>query len=101
MTICANKKCGQEVTRARFVEGIGWLCLDCAPHLSLPNVSGAMFPYTTFAIADGPGNVEVKSLRHLRQLERKYGVQSVAFNQDSKNWDPPQQRRLVDHGEKR
>ena len=66
MTICANEKCKREVTRAKWVEGIGWLCMDCAPraHVQRTNV----FPFVTFGIGDKPGNVEVQSLRHLRKL---------------------------------
>lgn len=91
MTICANKKCRREVTRARFVEGIGWLCLDCAPRVQVQHSN--VFPYTTFGIGNVPGNVEVQSLRHLRKLEAQHGVQSVAFNQDEKNFqDAPRGR---------
>lgn len=90
-TICANKDCKepQPVMRARWVEGVGWLCLKCAPRMTLPNIPGTLFPYVSFGISDSPGGVKVKSLRHLRQLEAKHGVQSVAFNQDSPNWDIP------------
>jgi hypothetical protein len=90
MTIC--KGCGEEVTRARFVEEQGWFCIrKCAPKGKI--LPGQVFPFTTFGIGDKPGNVEVKSMRHLRQLEAKYGVQSVAFNQDQKNFrDAPRGR---------
>ena len=85
MTICANEKCKREVTRAKWVEGIGWLCMDCAPRAQVQRTN--VFPFVTFGIDDKPGNVEVQSLRHLRKLEAQFGVQSVAFNQDSKNFE--------------
>ena len=91
-TICANKDCTepQPVMRARFVEGVGWLCMQCAPRVRLRNVPGSMFPYMAFGIGDGPKQVKVNSLRHLRQLEAKFGVQSIAFNQNESNFgDPP------------
>jgi len=93
MTICANPKCNREVTRARFVEGIGWLCLECAPRVEIQRKN--VFPFVTFGIAGKPGNVEVQSLRHLRKLEAEHGVQSVAFNQDSKNFGDAPRRREV------
>lgn len=36
------------------------------------------FPFTTKMLTGTP--VEVKSLRHLRQLENRHGVQSDAYN---------------------
>jgi hypothetical protein len=93
MTICANPKCAHEVSRAKFVEGIGWLCLDCAPRVRIDAVPGKMFPYTTFSVADKPGGIQVNSLRHLRKLERQYGVQSVAFNMNENSFqDAPRGR---------
>lgn len=91
MTVCANKKCKRKVMRAKWVEGVGWLCFDCAPRAQIQRSN--VFPYTTFGIGDRPGNIEVQSMRHLRKLEKQYGVQSVAFNQDSKNFgDAPRGR---------
>jgi hypothetical protein len=43
------------------------------------------FPFTTTHF-DANKPVTVQSLRHLRQLENKHGVQSVAYNQNSSNW---------------
>jgi hypothetical protein len=94
-TICANPDCKepQPVMRARWVPEVGWLCLKCAPAQTLKNVSGAMFPYMTFGIGDGPKQVQVQSLRHLRKLEAKFGVQSVAFNQNENNFQDAPRRR--------
>lgn len=93
MTICANEECGKEVQRAKYVDGIGWLCWDCAPRVRMDSVPGRMFPHVAFGIDNKPGGIKVQSLRHLRRLEAKYGVQSVAFNQDEKNFqDAPRGR---------
>jgi hypothetical protein len=92
-TVCSNSKCPepQPVMRARWVEGEGWFCLKCAPAQKLSNVPGAMFPYVAFGIGNSAKPVKVQSLRHLRKLEAKHGVQSVAFNQNSNNFeDAPQ-----------
>jgi hypothetical protein len=89
MTICAG--CKEKVMRAKWVEGQGWFCLKCAPRG--PIQPGSVFPFTTFGIGDKPGNIEVQSLRHLRKLEAQFGVNSVAFNQDEKNFgDAPRGR---------
>lgn len=85
MTIC--EECKEEVTRARWIEGKGWFCLRCAPQVKI--IASPVFPFTTSGILGKAGEVEVKSMRHLRQLERENGIQSVAFNQDSPNWDCP------------
>jgi hypothetical protein len=92
MTICDG--CGTEVMRSMFHEG-KWYCKQCQPALSIiRGVSGSMFPYVTTNIGPDPSKpIVVKSLRHLRQLESKFGVASVAFNQDSNHFaDPPRGR---------
>ena len=84
MTICSG--CKEEVTRARFIDGQGWFCIrKCAPKGKV--LPGSVFPFTTSNIGGGPGKIEVQSLRHLRRLEAQHGVQSVAFNQDQKNFE--------------
>jgi len=85
--------CKTEVYRARWVEADKWLCRRCDPGMDVSsNVPGALFPFTTTNF-DGK-KVEVQSLRHLRKLESKYGMQSVAFNTNSNNFDlPPRERR--------
>jgi hypothetical protein len=82
--------CTEEVYRARLV-GEKWLCKRCDPGPARDaSVSGSMFPFTTTHMSQDPSKpVVVQSLRHLRKLERQHGVQSVAFNQNSNNFDPP------------
>lgn len=84
--------CKAEVTRARFVPALKeWLCRECDPGVEfVPNVPGSMFPYMTAHIGKDPNKpIKVQSLRHLRKLESQHGVHSVAFNQDSHNFDSP------------
>ena len=87
--------CGKEVTRARFLEETKeWVCKPCDPGVEkVAMVSGGLFPFTTMNIAGHPQKIRVQSLRHLRKLEAQHGVQSVAFNQDSKNWGEAQKVR--------
>jgi len=85
--------CEKEVFRARFDAGATgkWLCKDCdpGPRPDKP-VFGVNFPYVTQNLGDSPHPIKVESLRHLRKLEAKYGVENVAYNWDSQNWnDPP------------
>jgi hypothetical protein len=78
--------CQREIFRARLTEK-GWLCLECAPYAHIRPVPGSMFPFVTTHLDGHP--IEVKSLWHLRQLERQYGVQNFAFNEDEKKWNEP------------
>ena len=84
-TIC--KGCNEQVYRARWVEDDGWYCLDCsdAPR-PMTKVPGSFFPLTSWNLSDYPEPIKVQSLRHLRKLEAKYGVNSFAFNVDQKSW---------------
>lgn len=85
------EECEKEVFRGHFDQGTKkWLCGDCCiTPRGIDNVPGVVFPLTTMNI--NGEKVKVQSLRHLRKLEAKHGVHSVAFNTDSKNWsDPPQ-----------
>jgi hypothetical protein len=87
--------CGKESLRSRFlVEEKKWVCKGCDPGVGgTPNVSGSIFPFVTTHVAGKMQKIQVQSLRHLRKLEAQHGVQSVAFNVDSKNWgDAPRGR---------
>ena len=95
MTKCEN--CKEEVTRARWIEDVGWFCKRCDPGVGAEkahkNVSGSMFPFYTTHLSPKYKNVKVNSLRHLRQLENKYGAGSVAFNYNESRFnDPPRGR---------
>jgi hypothetical protein len=90
--------CGRDVVRMRHVEQLDkWLCRECDPGVRYdPNVPGAMFPFSSYNIGTDAsrGPITANSLRHLRKLEKEYGVQSIAFNMDSKHWpDPPRNKK--------
>jgi hypothetical protein len=93
-TIC--KGCEKEVMRSRWVEDVGWFCHQCVPEAKIISTTGkSRFPFTTMHLNhEKPEKITVKSLRHLRQLENQYGVQSVAFNIDEKNWHRPEKREM-------
>ena len=83
-TCCSN--CGVVVFRATFHDG-KWLGPCC---IHLRTYTKSTFPFVTPHITGQP--VEVKSLRHLRQLEQQHGVAVAAYAMDQKNFnDPPQQ----------
>jgi hypothetical protein len=74
-------ECKGTVGRLRFVSEGVWLCADCAPTLTQhKTVNPQHFPFTTTNLRGDGKPVEVKSLRHLRQLESRHGVQSGAWN---------------------
>jgi hypothetical protein len=74
--------CDQTVGRLRFTESGEWLCYNCAPYTAKPiqNANPGHFPFVTRNMHPEGKAVEVKSLRHLRRLENKFGVQSGAWN---------------------
>lgn len=49
--------------------------------------ASSTFPFTTTNMGDpNDGPVTVQSMRHLRQLENHYGVQSESYNNNQSNW---------------
>jgi hypothetical protein len=91
-TIC--KGCKAEVLRSRWIENVGWFCMECAPEAKIIGTTGkSRFPFSTWHLnPEKPEKITVRSLRHLRQLENQYGVASVAWNTDEKNWHRPEKR---------
>ena len=85
--ICGG--CGEKVTRARYIQQADkWVgkCCDPGSHAD-KRIPGSMFPFTTTNLGKDPSKpITVKSLSHLRRLERENGVQSVAFNMNESNW---------------
>jgi len=74
-------ECKKTVGRMRFVSDGVWLCADCAPALTQhKTVNPGIFPFVTTNLRSDGRPVEVKSLRELRKLENRHGVQSGAFN---------------------
>ena len=78
--------CGE--SGGRFVlRGKKWLHKrNCAPVAKRRDTAFSTFPFTTSNIRDvNEGPVTVESMRHLRQLEKEYGVSSDAYNNDQSN----------------
>lgn len=75
MATCTS--CNTETFRYRVVNG-GDYCYDCAGTGHVPH---NVFPMTLDHLAPGGKKVVADNVRHLRRLERQYGVQSVIFNE--------------------
>lgn len=84
LTKCAE--CGREGGRLRYNHTRDvYLCFPgCARASAIRDAAKSTFPFTTPHLVAGQ-NIEVQSLRHLRQLENRYGVQSAPYNLDSGN----------------
>jgi hypothetical protein len=94
MTTCIN--CGETGGTFRWTSK-GYAHHKCSPRRGTRDAAKNLFEFTTMNISSDPtaGPVQVKSLAHIRKLEREHGVISVAANFDEKNWsDPPQQREV-------
>lgn len=77
-TKCAD--CGETGGRFRFMGDGTWKHVGCSKAAVYHRKP--IFPYTTTHFEPNNGPVEIQSLRHLRKLERQYGVASEPFNMD-------------------
>ena len=64
-----------------------FLCDDCFHHPPLPTTCKDLWNFTTTHFNGEP--IEVKGIKHLRQLEQQYGCSSHAANYDQAHWDTP------------
>lgn len=91
---CANPECRWHSERkgGRFVSfGKDTFCEECA---RVRGTMGSCKNLWEFETTNLNGEkVQVKSLSHLRQLEREHGVVSVAANYESRHWNEPPQTR--------
>lgn len=91
MTYCSNEQCEQHTNwkpgRKTYRAG-RWLCAECAANLTIAEPGKNLWEFSTMNIGSdaNAGPVQVKSLRHLRQLEQQHGVVSVAANYESSRW---------------
>lgn len=78
--VCSG--CNKAVYKVRFLPDTKeWLCPECSPEARpIQNADPGHFPFVTTHMHPQGKAVEVKSLRHLRKLENKFGVQSEAWN---------------------
>lgn len=92
ITYCANTECRWSTERRggvfHFRDG-KWYCEDCVHFRFELNPGKNLYEFETFNLGKSPSEqpVQVKSLSHLRQLEKEHGVISVAANYDSKHFD--------------
>lgn len=84
---CSN--CGATDGTFRIVDGKRFCVPKCARPDQSPDKAKNLWNFSTMNISDNPnhGPIEVKSLRHLRQLENQFGVASVVGNMSSKDWE--------------
>lgn len=72
----------------------------CPHGSSTMKSGGGLFPYTTCHISGTP--IQVESLHHVRQLEKRYGVVLPAFSKDNvRDVDPiknPPRYRFTEDG---
>ena len=90
-TVCAE--CGKDSGRFTF-RGNRWLCQDCLRGPRMRDGTHKNWPLVTMNLSDDPnqGPIVVQNLRHLRQLENKYGVASHVYNENQSN--------IVEHNRK-
>lgn len=92
-TRCANVSCPRHTDyaggRFRFVRG-EWFCHECADMAGTGVVFNTGKNLWDFTTTHFNGHaVHVKSLAHLRELEREHGCSNHAANHMERNWDTP------------
>lgn len=84
---CANESCPSHTEHrgGKFVLVAGkWYCRDCSENVTVMNLGRNLWDFTTTHFNGEP--VRVKSLGHLRVLEKRFGVSNFAANYDSSKW---------------
>lgn len=67
-------------------------CEECAGNATVFNSGKNLWDFETTNMSKVPGQkIKVKSLNHLRQLEKQHGVVSVAANYDARRFEHPPQ----------
>lgn len=86
-SFCANTDCIRHTEhrggKFRFINGKEY-CMDCSENQAVMNPGKELWSFTTTHFDGHP--VKVKSLSHLRQLEKQYGCSNHAANYDQRNW---------------
>lgn len=94
---CANSECPKHEVPSggRFIysaERKAWFCEDCFHVPVVFNEGKNLWEFTTTHFNGQP--VHVRSLSHLRELEKQYGCSNHAANNMESNWNvPPPMRR--------
>jgi len=84
---CSNSECPKhtESSGGKFSLVNGkWYCSECAGMAGCGSTAKNLWDFTTNHFTGHP--VHVKSLAHLRQLEKQYGCSNHAANFDQRNW---------------
>jgi len=85
---CANETCPLHTEHRggefRLVDG-KWYCKPCSRTVGTSQTCKDLWNFTTTHLDGTP--VKVKSLAHMRQLEKQYGVSNCVANNDQRNWD--------------
>jgi hypothetical protein len=90
MTLCSNPECPQHTAEGykggKFkLVGGKWYCTGCAEWAGgTPNPAKNLWDFTTTHLNGRP--VHIRSLAHMRQLEKQYGVSNHAANYDQAKW---------------
>lgn len=89
---CANEDCPKHTVGSggRFIysrEQGKFFCEDCFHIPAVMNDGKRLWDFTTTHLNGEP--IHVKSLSHLRQLEKQFGVSSHAANYEQSNWNTP------------
>ena len=86
---CANPNCPKHTvhTGGKFrvrLEDRKTFCEDCYCPVVVANSGKNLWDFTTTHFDATP--VHVRSLAHLRELEKKHGVSNHAANYETRNW---------------
>lgn len=89
---CANPQCPKHTTYSggEFVysnEKRAFFCKDCFYTPAIMNPGKNLWEFTTTHFTGQP--IHVKSLNHLRELEKQYGVSNHAANHMERQWNCP------------
>lgn len=89
---CANENCPKHTVKSggEFIysmEKRAFYCKDCFHTPAIMNPGKNLWEFTTTHFTGEP--VHVKSLAHLRQLEKQYGVSNHAANHMESGWSTP------------
>jgi hypothetical protein len=87
MTLCSNPECPKSKEwsggKFRLIRG-KWYCVDCAEWAGSGQTCKNLWDMVTTHLNGQP--IHVKSLAHMRQLEKQFGVSNWAANNDQRNW---------------
>ena len=73
------------------LRGSKWYHVPACTTVSIRDTAKSTFPFTTTHIDPHGQPIEVRSMRHLRQLENQYGVTSHVYNNnvgEKPDWRP-------------